>query len=124
MLKIEIVKATDRSILGHNLDQEERKVTHRPQRDFSGSGEGQSGTDNQGHKGDEKKGGGSGGERMKGNVGEGGNGRLDGNREHVKETEKEESAGRGSDLSCSDGVNICSIPPIQCHGGDQSHAVP
>lgn len=124
MLKIEIVKATDRSIFGHNLDQEERKVTHRPLRDFSGSGKGQSGTDNQGHKGDEKKGGGSGGEGMKGNVGEGGNGRLDGNREHVKEPERGKNARRGSDLSGSDGVNICSIPPIPYQRGDQSGAVP
>lgn len=54
-LKVDTVKAMDRSILGHNLDQEERKVTHRPLRDFSGSGEGQSGTDNQGHKGDEEE---------------------------------------------------------------------
>lgn len=111
--------------LGHNLDQKERKVTRRLLRDFSGSGEGQSGTDNQGHKGDEKKGGGgSGGEGMKGNEGEGGNGRLDGNRKHVKEPEREKDPGRGSDLSCSDGVNICSIPPILCQRGDQSGAVP
>lgn len=92
------------------MEQEERKVTHGPLRDFSGCGEGQSGTDNQGHKGDEKKGGSSGGEGMKGNVREGGNGRLDGNRE----PEREKDPGRGSDLSCSDGVNICSIPPIPC----------
>lgn len=44
------------------------------------------GTDNQGHKGDEKKG--SGKEGIKGSVREGGNGRLDGNRAHVKEPER------------------------------------
>lgn len=69
-----------------------------------------------------KAAGGDGG--MKGNVGEGGNGRLDGNREHVKEPEREKNAGRGSDLSCSHGVNICPSPPIPCHRGHQSGAVP
>lgn len=58
---------------------------------------------------------------MKGNVRERGNGRLDGNWASVKER-KRKKAGRGSDLSGSDGVNICSIPPILCQSLDQSGA--
>lgn len=67
---------------------------------------------------------GSRGEGMKGSEGEGGNDRLDGNREHVKEPEREKNVGRGSDLSCSHAVNICSSPPIPCQRGHQSAAVP
>lgn len=78
------------------------------------------GTDRQAHKGSEKKG--SSREGMKGNLRERGNGRLNGNWASVKESERERTQEGGSDLSGSDGVNICSIPPILCQGPDQSRA--
>lgn len=78
-------------------------------------------TDRRGHKGSEKRG--SGRKGMKGNARERGNGRLDGNWASVKESERERTREGGSDLSGSDGVNICSIPPNPVPGSRSKQGV-